>query len=176
MRTLLTTTTSAADAVNLGRCIGTVLQGGDMVDLDGDLGAGKTTTTVGIADGLGARSTVRSPTFSFIHHHSLHGDPDELLHIDLYRIDDVRELEGLALLELIDETSVVVVEWFSRALGELGEPTVTVRLTSKSATSRSVAITIAEARVARLRSALETGGFTVGEECSGVQMDNEDPS
>src|SRR5205085_2977424 len=74
-------------------------------------GAGKTTLTKGIAEGMQAASAddVTSPTFTLIHEYR--GPKATLYHIDLYRIDTERELETLGLDDLIGPTSILLVEW-----------------------------------------------------------------
>jgi tRNA threonylcarbamoyladenosine biosynthesis protein TsaE len=83
---------------------------GDMLLLVGDLGAGKTTFVRGLAAGLGARGDVMSPTFQLVRTYS---GPVPLAHVDVYRLADPGELEGLGLDELLD-AGVVVVEWGDR--------------------------------------------------------------
>jgi tRNA threonylcarbamoyladenosine biosynthesis protein TsaE len=163
MTTLNISTTSADAAMQFGEALAQILVGGDLIDLRGDLGAGKTTTTVGIARGLGATSTVRSPTFTFVHHHRLQRDQQELLHVDLYRIEDPLELEGIGLFDMMDDQTIVVVEWMERAGGQLPPATLTVSLTSTGPESRAVAVTVDEERLSVLRGALEAAGFAVTE-------------
>lgn len=92
----------------LGRTLGGVLSAGDLVILTGPLGAGKTTLTRGIGDGLGVRGPVQSPTFVLARTHpSLRGGAP-LVHVDAYRLRDSSELDDL---DLDFESSVVVAEW-----------------------------------------------------------------
>lgn len=79
--------------------------------LRGDLGAGKTTLVKGIAEGFQAASQedVTSPTFTLIHEYR--GPKASLFHIDLYRIDTQRELDTLALDDLVSENSILLIEW-----------------------------------------------------------------
>jgi tRNA threonylcarbamoyladenosine biosynthesis protein TsaE len=81
------------------------------VVLRGDLGAGKTTLVKGIAEGFNAAShdDVTSPTFTLIHEYG--GPAATIYHIDLYRIDTQRELETLGLDDLMNENSVLLIEW-----------------------------------------------------------------
>ncbi|WP_372696963.1 tRNA (adenosine(37)-N6)-threonylcarbamoyltransferase complex ATPase subunit type 1 TsaE [Arthrobacter sp. JSM 101049] len=90
--------------------IGAGLRSGDLVLLNGELGAGKTTFTQGLGVGLGVREGIISPTFVLSRiHPSLSGGPD-LVHVDAYRLADAGELEDLDLEQDLD-TSVTVVEW-----------------------------------------------------------------
>lgn len=100
----------ADDTRELGRELGAQLQAGDVVILDGPLGAGKTTFTQGIAEGLQVKGRVTSPTFTISRQHrSTCGGPD-LVHVDAYRLGGVAELDALDLDTDLDE-AVVVAEW-----------------------------------------------------------------
>lgn len=85
-----------------------VLEGGDILLLDGDLGAGKTTFVKGLADALGVHGRVTSPTFTLLH--SYEGRL-RLHHLDLYRLEDVSEVLDLDLPELLSGDAVLAVEW-----------------------------------------------------------------
>lgn len=94
----------------LGRQLGRRLRSGDVVVLVGDLGAGKTTFTQGLGEGLEVRGPVTSPTFVISRiHPSLVGGP-ALVHVDAYRLGDAAELDDLDL-DATVEDSVTVVEW-----------------------------------------------------------------
>src|SRR6185503_19544436 len=84
---------------------------GSIVLLRGDLGAGKTTMVKGIAEGFQAAKAedVTSPTFTLIHEYR--GPRVTLYHIDLYRIDTQRELDTLALDDLMSPQSILLIEW-----------------------------------------------------------------
>lgn len=93
-----------------GERLGRVLRAGDLVVLTGDLGAGKTTLTQGIAEGIGVRGPVTSPTFVIARvHPSLVGGP-ALVHVDAYRLGGLAELDDLDLDASIED-SVTIVEW-----------------------------------------------------------------
>ncbi len=112
---------SLRDTQNLGRALGEVLHQGDLVALQGDLGAGKTALTQGVAAGLGIREPVTSPTFILVAEYSLPGG-GLLRHMDCYRMHPNlagAEAEDLGWSEwLADADSVLVVEWSER-LGSL---------------------------------------------------------
>jgi len=98
------------DTQDFGRRLGALLRGGDVLVLTGDLGAGKTTLTQGIAEGLGVRGPITSPTFVIARvHPSLVGGP-LLVHVDAYRLGSALELDDLDLDADLD-ASVTVVEW-----------------------------------------------------------------
>ena len=105
-------THSADETVALGKKLAPTLKGARMVILRGDLGAGKTTLVKGIAEGLDAASPddVTSPTFTLIH--EFRGSEVNLFHVDLYRVDTLRELDTLGLDELFSENdNLVLLEW-----------------------------------------------------------------
>ena len=94
----------------LGRRIAAVLRPGDLVVLTGGLGAGKTTLTQGIGEGLGVRGGITSPTFVIARvHPSTRGGP-ALVHVDAYRLGSLDEVDDLDL-DASLESSVTVVEW-----------------------------------------------------------------
>jgi tRNA threonylcarbamoyladenosine biosynthesis protein TsaE len=112
--TLVIETGSVDETRALGRRLGALLREGDVVGLTGDLGAGKTQFTKGIAEGLGSGALVTSPTFVLM---NTYEGRVPLRHFDLYRLDPV-DLEGLGYYDVKD-ASVVVVEWGEKAsLGE----------------------------------------------------------
>ena len=101
---------TAAATRGLGTRLGQLLRAGDLLVLTGDLGAGKTTLTQGLGEGLGVRGPITSPTFVLARvHPSLVGGPP-LVHVDAYRLGGTLELDNLDLDEAIEE-SVTVVEW-----------------------------------------------------------------
>ena len=99
---------SAEGMEMLGREIGAALAAGDLVVLTGPLGAGKTTLTRGIGEGLGVRGPIQSPTFVIARTHpSLVGGPS-LVHVDAYRLGTDGELDDL---DIDFARSVVIAEW-----------------------------------------------------------------
>ena len=98
------------DTHRLGETLGRMLRAGDLVVLTGGLGAGKTTLTQGIGEGLGVRGPVTSPTFVIarVHPSTVGGPP--LVHVDAYRLGGALELDDLDLDATVEE-SVTVVEW-----------------------------------------------------------------
>lgn len=100
-----------ADAArSFGRALSGVLRAGDLVLLTGPLGAGKTTLTQGIGEGLGVRGPVASPTFIIARVHPSLGAGPALVHVDAYRLESLDDLEALDLDESLED-SVTVVEW-----------------------------------------------------------------
>jgi len=93
--------------IELGKKIAGVLAAGDLVLLNGELGAGKTTLTRGIGEGLGAIGTIQSPTFVLARTHKTTAGP-KLVHVDAYRLSSAMELDDL---DIDFANSIVVVEW-----------------------------------------------------------------
>jgi len=103
------TTRSEAETSALGRELAQTLSAGDVVLLFGDLGAGKTAFVKGLAEGLGvARDEVSSPTFTLVQEYR--GGRLTLFHVDLYRLNDPREIDDLGLDEIADD-GVLAIEW-----------------------------------------------------------------
>ena len=88
------------------------LRAGDVVALSGELGAGKTTFVRAAVRALHGEDQTTSPTFTFWHRY--HGDPP-IDHLDLYRVEDPRELRELGLDDAFDGTSIAFVEWWTHA-------------------------------------------------------------
>lgn len=106
-------TASEEATIRLGAELAQALPRKRAVLLIGNLGAGKTTIAKGIVGGLGAaeRDEVSSPTFTLIHEYGTEG---RVYHIDLYRLDEPREVATLGLDEIFDRDAVVLVEWGER--------------------------------------------------------------
>lgn len=109
---------TAHDMEELGRRIGEKLEAGDLLILTGPLGAGKTTFTRGLAQGLGVRGPVQSPTFVIARTHPSLVGRAPLVHVDAYRLGLDAELEDL---DLDLAHSVVVVEWGRGMAEQLAE-------------------------------------------------------
>ena len=124
---------SEAETEALGAALAAGLETGDVVVLIGPLGAGKTRFVAGLARGLGARSRVRSPSFTLINEYR--GDR-LLLHLDLYRLEP-REVEGLGLDEQI-ERGVLVAEWGEKLPAALRREALTLRFEILSAGERAI--------------------------------------
>ena len=101
---------SVAETHEAGRQLAGLLRGGEVLSLEGPLGAGKTTFVKGLAEGLGCRADeVSSPTFTLVHEY-----PDgrlPLVHLDLYRLDSADELAALGFDDLLAGTTIAALEW-----------------------------------------------------------------
>ncbi|MFE0028092.1 tRNA (adenosine(37)-N6)-threonylcarbamoyltransferase complex ATPase subunit type 1 TsaE [Amycolatopsis sp. NPDC059021] len=123
-----------------GRVLGRSLRPGDLVLLSGPLGAGKTTLTRGIADGLGVGGRVSSPTFVLARVHPAGATGVPLVHVDAYRLGgDLAELDDLDL-DADLERSAVVVEWGEGSAERLSSDYLVVRLERREDDVRIVAL------------------------------------
>lgn len=139
MQTDVAVTRSEEETAAAGRALATRLHAGDVVLLFGDLGAGKTAFVKGLADGLGvARGEVSSPTFTLVQEYR--GGRLPLIHVDLYRLNDPREIDDLGL-EEIAASGVLAIEWAEK-LVRVPPHAVSVRLEHGDADERTISITV----------------------------------
>lgn len=101
---------SEVEMISLGKKLATSFVPGDLIVLDGPVGAGKTTLTKGIALGLEISDEVTSPTFVISRVHSSSSAKPDLVHVDAYRLSSIAEVDSLDLESSMDD-SVTVVEW-----------------------------------------------------------------
>ena len=108
--------------LELGNCWASRLggEGGSVVFLAGDLGAGKTTLARGILNGMGHNGAVPSPTYTLVERYSLPGG--DVYHLDLYRLEHPDELEMTGLRDALDGSSTLLVEWPERGAGRMPAP------------------------------------------------------
>lgn len=131
---------SAEAMQQLGRDLAASLQPGDVVLLHGDLGAGKTTFTQGVAQGLGIDAPVQSPTFTLVREHD--AATMRLYHLDLYRLDSPDELEDIGYEVFINPTDgVSLIEWPERADSWLPDRFLLVQIEHLGGDRRSVTLT-----------------------------------
>ncbi len=112
-------TQSTEETIEFGRKLGARLVPGDVLILTGDLGAGKTQLTKGIADALGVEDDVTSPTFTI--EMVYEGKDMPLYHFDLYRLDDPDQLEDTGLFDVLGGDGVCVIEWGEQFADEIGD-------------------------------------------------------
>jgi len=135
------TTKSPEETIALGLELASLLSPPKLVLLKGDLGAGKTTLVKGIAQGFqaAAEEDVTSPTFTLVHEYR--GPAATLYHIDLYRIDTQRELDTLAIDDLMDENAILLIEWGEKFLRFERERDVEITLERMSDRERRIGVT-----------------------------------
>ena len=136
-------THSAEETTDLGRQLASEIKPGSIVLLRGDLGAGKTTMVKGIAEGFKAAEAeaVTSPTFTLIHEYR--GPEVTLYHIDLYRIDTQRELDTLALDDLMEPNTILLIEWGEKFERFRKERDVEIAIEHKGGDDRVIRVTAA---------------------------------
>jgi len=134
------TTHSSEETIAFGRTLVELLAPPKLVLLRGDLGAGKTTLVKGIAAGFEAaeEEDVTSPTFTLVHEYR--GPRANLYHIDLYRVDTLRELETLGLDDLRSDGSILLIEWGEKFPRFLRERDVEISLERQSENGRKIRI------------------------------------
>ena len=125
-----------------------LLEPGDVIALDGDLGAGKTHFTQGVASGLGVSKPVTSPTFNVMVPYEDGRIP--LYHFDLYRLDDPLQLEDIAFYEYVEGEGASCIEWASKFEDELPDDRLDIYLEVLSETSRAIRASAQGERAKRL--------------------------
>jgi tRNA threonylcarbamoyladenosine biosynthesis protein TsaE len=128
------------DTRALGRRLAGVLRAGDLVLLNGPLGAGKTALAQGVGAGLGVRGAVTSPTFVIARVHRpdpAAGGTLPLVHVDAYRLGGVAEVDDLDLDESLSD-SVTVVEWGGGKVEQLTDAYLEIRLDRRDDETRAV--------------------------------------
>jgi tRNA threonylcarbamoyladenosine biosynthesis protein TsaE len=141
---------SAQETIAIGRRIAAMLTPPRFLILRGDLGAGKTTLVKGIAEALDAADPdeVTSPTFTLIHEYEGsravdgHREPVNLYHLDLYRIQNERQLDSLGLEELSAPDALVLVEWGEKFPSVVKRSQGEIEMRATGGDSRSITLTL----------------------------------
>lgn len=134
-------TGSVGETEGVGELLGGLLVPGDVIGLVGELGAGKTAFVRGVARGAGVPTghPVNSPTFTILNVYE--GRECLLFHLDLYRLDDPSELEGIGMSELQSGRGMLLVEWADRYPDALPSDRLTITLRTSGQDMRDVLVT-----------------------------------
>lgn len=130
-------TNSPAETEAVGEALGRIVPAGTVLAYEGDLGAGKTAFTRGLARGLGAADMVTSPTYTIVNEYLSGRLP--LFHFDMYRLTSADDLWDIGWEDYLDRQGVCAVEWSENVADALEEP-VTVRLEKLGEESRRITI------------------------------------
>ena len=128
-------TNSPEETIELGIRIGKALKKGDVIAMQGTLAAGKTTITKGIAQALGIKDTITSPTFCLI---SEYYGKMPLYHMDVYRLDGEEDFVNLGTDDMIYGDGVSIIEWSEKIMNELPKKTIILKITPQDDSSRKI--------------------------------------
>ena len=147
-------TNSSKETKRLGRDFAKVLEKGDVLYLYGDLGSGKTTFVRGLAEGLGVKQRIISPTFIIVrcyefqtqnsklksqNHNSKLKSLEQFYHIDLYRTESERDLEGLGIEEIINnKNNIVAIEWADKLKSFSPEKRIDIEFSYEKVNTRKI--------------------------------------
>jgi tRNA threonylcarbamoyladenosine biosynthesis protein TsaE len=152
---------SPTQTARIGERLGWLLRGGEIICLEGTLGAGKTCFAQGLGRGWGATDDLTSPTFTLIHELHRAVDNARLYHVDLYRIEHEAEAWMLGLSDLMDSTASVVIEWPERAPSLLPPERLWIKLETLDETRRRLTFRASEQSHLNLLSALKKSAFGI---------------
>jgi tRNA threonylcarbamoyladenosine biosynthesis protein TsaE len=152
---------SPAQTARIGERLGKLLTGGEVICLEGQLGAGKTCFAQGVGRGWGATDNLTSPTFTLIHELRRADDRKRLYHVDLYRLESEREAWMLGLSDLMDSTATVLIEWPERAPSLLPPDRLWIKLDLVDDTRRRLTFTPTDASHQALLAALKRAAFGI---------------
>ncbi len=129
---------SEKDTYKIAKKFERTLSGGEVVILNGDLGAGKTTFTKGLAKALGITENVTSPTFTLMNIYT--SGRLKLYHFDMYRIEDESEAQELGLDEFFYGNGVCMIEWAENIKNMLPKNLITINITKLGENKREIEI------------------------------------
>lgn len=130
-------TKSPEETIDFARKVGAKLKKGDVIAYKGGLGAGKTTFTRGLAEGLGLKDDVTSPTFAIVNEYR---GEISLYHFDMYRIMDSCELEATGFYDYPQSESVFAVEWSENIEDVLPDETIYITIERIDDDVRSITV------------------------------------
>jgi tRNA threonylcarbamoyladenosine biosynthesis protein TsaE len=143
---------------HIGRILGEALTAGDIVALTGELGAGKTCLTQGIARGLGVPEVyqITSPTFTLVNEYP---GRLNLIHLDVYRLSSSRDLQDLGYEEFFFGKGVTVIEWAEKIQDIIPEKSLSVTMAYLDQNQRSIDMKGPPDQITRISNVLKEGGF-----------------
>ena len=136
------TTNSPAETERIGEALGKILPAGAILAYEGDLGAGKTAFTRGLARGLGYTDPVTSPTYTIVNEYL--GGRLPLFHFDMYRLHSSDDLFDIGWEDYLDRNGICAVEW-SENVAEAMEGAITVRIEKTGENTRCITLEGGEA-------------------------------
>ena len=112
-----------------------------VIALSGELGAGKTTFVQGFAKGLGIKDRIISPTFVFIRQHKIPGRTSILYHIDLYRLENLKDFGQFGIEEIwLNLNNIVLIEWAEKIENLLPQNTLSIKIKKGKGNIRSITV------------------------------------
>lgn len=131
-------TNSPEETQAVAREMAAKLRPGDLIAYRGGMGAGKTTFTAGLAQGLGSTAWVSSPTFALVHQYD---GPLPLCHFDMYRVTTLDDLYSTGFFDYLEGGAVLAVEWSENIQEALPKPHITVAFTMAEGNRRTITVT-----------------------------------
>ncbi|MDE6787944.1 MAG: tRNA (adenosine(37)-N6)-threonylcarbamoyltransferase complex ATPase subunit type 1 TsaE [Ruminococcus sp.] len=129
-------THSPQETIDTAKKLGALLKKGDIIAYKGNLGAGKTTFTRGLAVGLGLGDIVTSPTFALVNEYC--GEKLSMYHFDMYRIETEGDLESSGFYDYDFENNIAVIEWSENIDGFLPKNTIYITINAVGDTDREI--------------------------------------
>lgn len=129
---------SIEDTKKLAELIGKRLEKEDVILLDGDLGAGKTTFTQALAKTIGIEERVNSPTFSIVNEYE--SDKGNFYHFDLYRLESLEELFDIGFDEYFSHQGIIIIEWAEKFIQEIPQPFLKINISNQGEEKRKFTI------------------------------------
>lgn len=129
---------SPLETLNIAKDIASKLKKGDVIAYRGNLGAGKTTFTRGLAEGLNIKTDVSSPTFSLVHEYR--GDSVTLFHFDMYRIDNMDDLYSTGFFDYLDLNQIIAIEWSENIEEYLDFDIITINIDAIDESTRKITV------------------------------------
>lgn len=160
-RTLDFVSNSAVQTERLGVRLGELLEPGDLLCLEGDLGAGKTCLARGISRGWGAVRSATSPSFTLVNEYPRASDNLPLFHLDCYRIQGAQEAIAIGLDDMLDQPGVVMIEWPERIAEALPPERLWISLRWSADTKRGICLSATGERAIELLAKFRYSAFGV---------------